>query len=612
MKPMRRAVGCGLAIGVLLSGTLLQAAPWAVMVDSYNARIRTLDFGTVPPQIYGPFLEGQLGTAGGALLDAAWSPDGRFALFSNFGDAAIYRVNMANPKNPIVTGCVTSGFFAEDIDVTPNGRYALVTDGGYSPKLGVIDLTSFSTCITYTITSGYANAVAVAPDNQTVVMADYSQQLLISGVLCPTGLVSERTIYAGTNVYPVNVSIAPDGRTVIAANAQNTDRKTSIFRIASPGVLVTGATPFVSGLVSQGMQSVSFSPDGRRGYILQNGSMGTNAPNYLSWVNIVGPGRVTLGGTAVVALAAEGSSQLFGVDTLAVSPDGDWALAANPTMSGGTSVVSLVNLNTFTMMPIAGFADEIPTGVAFQPVHVSGMGRDFDGDGRADPAIYDARSGTWAARLSGSGGALTTVPNLLGGLGRQAAPADYDGDGLADPAVYLPRSGTWTAKLSASGYASTTVNNFLGNIGFAPAPADYDGDGLGDPAVYQEATGTWRVKLSGSGYADLEMMNFLGRRGYSLASADYDGDGLADPAVYNRINGGWKILASGSGYAPVELAGLVGGTGFAPVPADYDGDGLADPAVRSNDGAQWTFLYSAGIPSLQIAPYQPVTFNYGL
>ncbi len=365
---VRSAVLCGLTIWAACA----LAAPWAVVLDSPSNQICTLDFSTATPTVHGPFLCGQMGSFGGGLFDVAITPDGETALISNFGDSTIYRVDISDPARPIVTGNVTANFFTEDIAITPDGKYALVTDGGFSPNLGIINLASFTTCITHYVTSGYANAVVVAPDNQTVIMADYFNGGILYGKLTPTGLVSDTflpTLSSTTGVTnrPVNVSISPDGKTVITANAGT--NQFNVYEIRSPGVVVPGVTPLIiCSNIPFGGQSVAFSPASDKAYILQNG-INTNLSeehgfNMLSWVRILGPGHAEMAGEGVAILAAEGTSQLFGVDTLEVSPDGKTALAGNPTISGGTNLISLVDLTDYsvTYMDIRQF---IPAGVAF-------------------------------------------------------------------------------------------------------------------------------------------------------------------------------------------------------------------------------------------------------
>jgi hypothetical protein len=71
--------------------------------------------------------------------------------------------------------------------------------------------------------------------------------------------------------------------------------------------------------------------------------------------------------------------------------------------------------------------------------------RDYDGDGKADIAVY--RDGMWYILRSSDGGVTTTG---WGGMAQDIpAPADYDGDGKADIAVY--RNGLWFIRRSSDG-----------------------------------------------------------------------------------------------------------------------------------------------------------------
>jgi len=86
---------------------------------------------------------------------------------------------------------------------------------------------------------------------------------------------------------------------------------------------------------------------------------------------------------------------------------------------------------------------------------------DYDGDGKSDPAVYGEATGVWQIKLSAYGYAVydSSVHGgwILGGTGYVPTPADYDGDGLADPTVYNSTTGQWTLMLSAYGYSHYTT-----------------------------------------------------------------------------------------------------------------------------------------------------------
>ncbi len=192
---------------------------------------------------------------------------------------------------------------------------------------------------------------------------------------------------------------------------------------------------------------------------------------------------------------------------------------------------------------------------------------DYDADGIADHAAYQ-NNGTWHIARSAAG--YTGLQ--LGAPGVVNVPADYDGDGATDLAVYEPWSGVWHVSASSVGYFGIG----WGGSTDIPVPADYDGDGKDDIAIYRTTDNTWHIICSSNG-VKVETWGLLSTD--EPVPADYDGDGIADLAVY-QANGTWHVARSSAGYAGLQL----GSSSDIPVPADYDGDGAADLAIFEPNG----------------------------
>ena len=217
---------------------------------------------------------------------------------------------------------------------------------------------------------------------------------------------------------------------------------------------------------------------------------------------------------------------------------------------------------------------------------------DYDGDGRTDVAVYHPSSGNWFMACSTAGARYVQ----WGWPAAVPVPGDYDGDGATDVAVYDPILLNWHLRMSAAG--DHTLQWGLSNS--VPVPADYNGDGTTDLAVYQPATGIWSIRyrlVAKSRPSDRTV-----QWGWSEAvpvPGDYDGDGAADLAVYHRAAGNWYLLCSTDGIR-IESWGWAG---TAPVAADYDGDGAADVSVYHQPAGNWYELESGSGLSSGAIPF---------
>jgi hypothetical protein len=203
---------------------------------------------------------------------------------------------------------------------------------------------------------------------------------------------------------------------------------------------------------------------------------------------------------------------------------------------------------------------------------------DFDGDGRSDIGVFRPSNGVWYLNRSTAG--FTAFQ--FGQNGDRAVTSDFDGDRKADPAIY--RNGVWWRYLSATG--SVDAINF-GLPGDVPAPADFDGDGKADLAVYRPSTGIWYWLNSSDGAFSAVQFGLLGD---IPMAADYDGDGRADINLFRPSNGVWYRINSSTGSFSTTQFGI---TEDIPVIGDFDGDRRIDIAVWRPSTGVWYWLRSS-------------------
>jgi hypothetical protein len=170
---------------------------------------------------------------------------------------------------------------------------------------------------------------------------------------------------------------------------------------------------------------------------------------------------------------------------------------------------------------------------------------DWDGDGKADLAVYRAGTGGGQSTFYYRGSANNPNGNIsfipFGTGGDVPVANDFDGDGKMDAAVFRPTDRVWYIQQSQTGFRAL-------QFGFATdklVPADYDGDGKTDVAVYRD--GTWYLQRSTAGFTALQ----FGLANDVPTPADYDGDGKADTAVYR--GGVWYLLNSTSGFSATQF-----------------------------------------------------------
>ena len=194
-----------------------------------------------------------------------------------------------------------------------------------------------------------------------------------------------------------------------------------------------------------------------------------------------------------------------------------------------------------------GFQIERKTGTVGSYTQIATVGPNITS--YSDFSLADGATYCYRVRAFNSAGNSAYTLERCAAARSMARPSDYDGDGKADVAVY--RDGYWYILRSSDG--GVTAIGWGGMAQDIPVPRDYDGDGKADIAVYRG--GYWYILRSSDG--GVTSTGWGGMAQDIPVAGDYDGDGKADVAVYR--DGGWYILrSSDAGMTFVELGGAAG------------------------------------------------------
>jgi len=349
------------------------------IVAHSDAYIQMIDLTTMT--LSPPLLRGQLGSASGLLLDVAITPDTLTALVSNFGDGRVYILDITNRAAPWIRGRVRVPIFAEDIDITPDGKYALVTDGGFSPYIVVIDIAKARVRQTLYTPGAYLNSVSITPDGQTVLCADYFMGAVhVLTMNRYTGLLSYRAAVDVNPYMPVNTAISPDGRTVLVCTSGNWDKAEDshdlpVLRVERGGWVRWVDTLMLPSQYRQ-IQSAVFTSDNRQAYFLSQEYIGEDKSalppeiyflNQVHGVEVLGPGQLELTGT-IIPVQSYTSNSLFGVDVLAIDSGNMFLFASNKSLSGSTSEITVISLwyqrQIMTLKASSLSDNDFPAGIA--------------------------------------------------------------------------------------------------------------------------------------------------------------------------------------------------------------------------------------------------------
>jgi subtilisin-like proprotein convertase family protein len=238
------------------------------------------------------------------------------------------------------------------------------------------------------------------------------------------------------------------------------------------------------------------------------------------------------------------------------------------------------------------------------------VGGDFDGDNVWDPATWTAGTpGRYHIRLSSRPASAPLYELDFGQIGDDPQQAgDYDGDGKADFAVY--RAGAtagdpsfMVVKLSSNGTERIIPAGQNGN--FASGGSDYTNDGKADVAVQSNAGGgTARFDIHDGTDGAIADTYIFGTPTDVIVTGNHSGNALADTTVVRGSGGSivWTTHDTGTGTDQAAVNFGLSATDFV-LSSDFDGDGLDDYAIWRPSATPGASIFSIRPSATTASPF---------
>lgn len=306
MNKTRRTAAALVALGFALAG--MSAAQNLGMVADYGAQSVTVfdaDSVTVLGTVFLPVSSALVG-------DCSISPDRTVGFVTDFLrqvwviDLTASPPALASGPNPIPIANL-----GEDTVLSPDGRFLLVCDGSEPDPVSVIDVATRTQVHTFDLGTD-CNSIDVCEDGSVLVTSfSFATRTVRRLTLGATGNLADtgETLSLGSSLHgPNNVYCAPGGRTGIVLNRLPQE----IRSFTIPGLQEVDIRP-LTGTVLTGISGV-FSPDGERFYARGNGGF---IDTFL-----YDPETGALGAAPILTLPVANTPTAFGIDQLALSPDG--------------------------------------------------------------------------------------------------------------------------------------------------------------------------------------------------------------------------------------------------------------------------------------------------
>jgi hypothetical protein len=171
---------------------------------------------------------------------------------------------------------------------------------------------------------------------------------------------------------------------------------------------------------------------------------------------------------------------------------------------------------------------------------------DWNGDGRDDFGVFDAKTATWSLKYGTDTGSANAGVFQFGKPNALPVVGDWNGDGRDDIGTFDPVTATWMLRLGASPGPANAGTFQFGARGGKPVVGDWNGDGTDGIGTFRIDTTQWMLRNTASaGTADAGTFKF-GARGGTPVVGDWNGDGKDGIGTFVSSSTQWTLRQTAS------------------------------------------------------------------